>query len=78
MLRKKPPRPHKLSRRILVAAVMFLPNINMDDPIQLTLFASAETVTVTVEPAVAADNELGEIETLPVTPELVSICNVSA
>ena len=50
----------------------------MDDPIQLTLFASAETVTVTVEPAVAADNELGEIETLPVTPELVSICNVSA
>ena len=50
----------------------------MDDPIQLTLFASAETVTVTVEPAVAADSELGEIETLPVTPELVSICNVSA
>ena len=37
-----------------VAAEMFLPNIYIDDPIQLSLFASAETVTVTVVPAGAA------------------------
>lgn len=50
----------------------------MDDPIQLTLFASAETVTVIVEPGAALDTELGEMETLPVTPELDNICKTSS
>lgn len=62
---------------MLVLAVTFLPNMNMDDPIQLTLFASAETVTVTVEPAAAVVKLLGESVTLPVTPELDNICNTS-
>ena len=50
----------------------------MDDPIQLTLFASAETVTVIVEPGAAFDTELGEMVTLPVTPELDNICKTSS
>ncbi len=63
---------------MLVDAVRFLPDMNMDDPIQLTLFASAETVTVIVEPGAALDTELGEMVTTPVTPELDSICRTSA
>ena len=63
---------------MLVAAVMYLPNMNKEDPIQLTLFASAETVTVTVVPADALVKELGEIVTLPVTPELDNVCNTPA
>ena len=41
---------YKLSRRILVDAVNIFPDMNMDVPIQLTLLAWAETVTVMVEP----------------------------
>ena len=52
--------------------------MNMDDPIQLTLFASAETVTVIVEPGAALDTELGKMVTFPVTPELDNICKTSA
>ena len=63
---------------MLVEAVTFLPDINIDEPIQLTLFASAETVTVTVVPDAAVAKLLGEITTLPVTPELFNICNTSA
>ena len=71
------PKPHKLSRRMLVAAVMFFPDINMDDPIQLTLLAFAVTVTVTVEPAVAAAKSLGDCVTVPVKPESDSIFKTS-
>lgn len=63
---------------MLVDAVRLLPDMNMDDPIQLTLFASAETVTVIVEPGAAFDTELGEMVTLPVTPELDNICKTSS
>lgn len=63
---------------MLVEAVTFLPDINIDDPIQLTLFASAETVTVTVVPDAADSKLLGEITTFPVTPELFNICKTSA
>ncbi len=42
-----------------VAAEMFLPNIYIDEPIQLSLFSSAETVTVTVVPAFAAVRLIG-------------------
>jgi hypothetical protein len=62
---------------MLVDAVIALPNINIDDPIQLTLFAFAVTVTVTVVPAVAVVKLLGEFETLPVKPESDSIFKTS-
>lgn len=57
---------------MLVEAFKTLPDINMDSPIQLTLFALAETVTVIVEPGGAVDNSGGFNVTLPVTPEFVS------
>lgn len=62
---------------MLVAAVMFFPDINMDDPIQLTLLAFAVTVTVTVVPAVAAVKSLGDCVTVPVKPESDSIFKTS-
>jgi hypothetical protein len=57
---------------MLVEAFKTLPDINMDSPIQLTLFALAETVTVIVDPGGAVDSSGGFKVTLPVTPEFVS------
>ena len=63
---------HKLSRRIFVEAVSVLPDINIDVPNQLTLFAFAVTVRVMVEPGAAVLSNVGVNVTVPVTPELVS------
>ena len=61
---------YKLSRRMLVDAVKIFPDMNMDVPIQLTLLAWAETVTVMVEPGGAEISDAGLSVTVEVTPEL--------
>ena len=60
---------HKLSRRMLVDAGKIFPDMNMDVPIQLTLLAWAETVTVMVEPGGAELSDAGLSVTVEVTPE---------
>ena len=64
---------YKLSRRILVDAVNIFPDMNMDVPIQLTLLAWAETVTVMVEPGGAELSSAGLSVTVEITPELDNI-----
>ena len=64
---------YKLSRRILVDAVNIFPAKNMDVPIQLTLLAWAETVTVMVEPGGAELSDSGLSVTEQVTPEFDNI-----
>lgn len=61
---------YKLSRRMLVDAVNIFPDMNMEVPIQLTLLAWAETVTVMVEPGGAELSKAGLSVTVEVTPEL--------
>jgi len=55
---------------MLVDAVKIFPDMNMDVPIQLTLLAWAETVTVMVEPGGAEISDAGLSVTVEVTPEL--------
>lgn len=47
--------------------------MNSEVPIQLTLLASAVTVTVMLVPGAALDINAGDMLTLPLTPELVSM-----
>ena len=54
---------------MLVDAVKIFPDMNMDVPIQLTLLACAETVTVMVEPGGAELSDAGLSVTVEVTPE---------
>ena len=72
-LRTTRARLYKLSRRMLVDAVNIFPDMNMDAPIQLTLLACAETVTVMVDPGGAEVSCAGLSVTVEVTPESDSI-----